>query len=110
MNFRLRMVLVVIGVVFCLIVAVSFEWPSVATVQRGFRGLAMVQVANLNTLENKVSANAPPLVSDKLDPSGQPASAVYQNVQVLKDVDSNEFLRLMSEITAWVAPQQGCAY
>jgi photosynthetic reaction center cytochrome c subunit len=32
------------------------------------------------------------------------------NVQVLKTLDSNEFLRLMNAITAWVAPKQGCAY
>jgi photosynthetic reaction center cytochrome c subunit len=35
---------------------------------------------------------------------------VYQNVQVLKDVDAGEFIRLMTEITEWVSPQQGCAY
>ena len=37
-------------------------------------------------------------------------SEVYANVQVLGDVDSDEFTRLMSAITEWVAPEQGCAY
>jgi photosynthetic reaction center cytochrome c subunit len=29
---------------------------------------------------------------------------------VLKDVDAGEFIRLMTDITNWVSPQQGCAY
>ena len=33
-----------------------------------------------------------------------------QNVQVLGDVDADEFTRLMSAITEWVSPEQGCAY
>jgi photosynthetic reaction center cytochrome c subunit len=35
---------------------------------------------------------------------------VYENVQVLTSVTEANFLRLMSAITLWVAPEQGCAY
>jgi photosynthetic reaction center cytochrome c subunit len=35
---------------------------------------------------------------------------VYQNVQVLGDLSVGEFTRLMVSMTAWVSPEQGCAY
>jgi photosynthetic reaction center cytochrome c subunit len=38
------------------------------------------------------------------------AGDVYQNVQVLGHVDEINFLRLMTAIQQWVAPDQGCEY
>jgi photosynthetic reaction center cytochrome c subunit len=38
------------------------------------------------------------------------ASEIYQNVQVLGDLTEDNFNRLMSAMTDWVAPEQGCAY
>jgi photosynthetic reaction center cytochrome c subunit len=35
---------------------------------------------------------------------------VYKNVQVLKNVSTGAFGRLMVSMTQWVAPQQGCGY
>ena len=44
-------------------------------------------------------------------PSGGPkAGEVYENVQVLGDLSVGEFTRLMTSITAWVSPEQGCNY
>ncbi len=40
---------------------------------------------------------------------GPKASAIYQNVHVLGEVNASEFARLMVNMTTWVAPDQGCA-
>jgi photosynthetic reaction center cytochrome c subunit len=56
------------------------------------------------------AANIVPAPEAAQDPSGQPSSGAYQNVKVLGKVDSSEFLRLMSAVTNWVAPAQGCTY
>ncbi len=101
-----------VGVVLMIGIAFTFERPPVETVQVGYRGLGQVQVYNvraLNSAKNK-ALNAVPEPEDKIDPAGTPSSKAYQNVQVLKDLDSNEFLRLMNAITKWVSPEQGCAY
>ena len=78
--------------------------------QKGFRGVAMQQIVNPRIEAALISLNQLPEAIDKVDPAGQKSSEVYQNVQVLGDVDANEFIRLMSAITAWVSPEQGCAY
>jgi photosynthetic reaction center cytochrome c subunit len=70
----------------------------------------MVQVYHPATVAASLALNQPPAPEDKQDPAGQPSSAVYSNVQVLKDLDANEFLRLMAAITNWVAPKEGCSY
>jgi photosynthetic reaction center cytochrome c subunit len=38
------------------------------------------------------------------------AGEVYENVQVLGHLTEDNFLRLMTNITEWVAPEQGCEY
>jgi photosynthetic reaction center cytochrome c subunit len=38
------------------------------------------------------------------------AGDVYENVQVLAGVTEDNFLRLMSAMSLWVAPDEGCAY
>ena len=43
-------------------------------------------------------------------PGAPKARDVYQNVQVLGDLSIGEFTRTMASITAWVSPEQGCAY
>ena len=84
--------------------------PVVQTEQLGFRGLAMGSVDTFKHLEAKRKANQAPELPERIPPGGGPASAEYQNVQVLKDVSVDEFVRLMAAITEWVAPEQGCAY
>lgn len=49
----------------------------------------------------------PPLIPEEGEAL---ASEVYQNVQVLGDLTEANFLRVMSAISLWVAPEQGCAY
>jgi len=109
MNFRLRMalafvVLLGVGLLF------TFEPPFTESVQSGYRGIGMEQIYNRVRLSNLEQANALPEEIPPTDPAGQPASATYQNVQVLGDLDANEFIRLMTAITAWVSPTQGCTY
>jgi len=87
----------------------TFRLPPTDTVQRGFRGTAMVQnfeprVIAAELVSNKLPATLPPVHA------GPPSSTVYQNVQVLGDLDVGAFTRLMASITTWVSPQQGCAY
>jgi photosynthetic reaction center cytochrome c subunit len=99
------------GVLFTLLIA-GCERPPVDTVQRGYRGTAMVEVYNPRTLANQSAINQAPADSPAIpsDPSGPKAGQVYQNVKVLGDLGVGEFTRLMVSITSWVAPQEGCTY
>jgi photosynthetic reaction center cytochrome c subunit len=110
MNFGIKMVLGLLAVAVIAVAVTSFQLPPAKQIQRGYRGLGIVEVFHPSTLRAQLASNSVPKPDDAIDPSGQPSSAVYQNIQVLKNVDSNEFLRLMTAVTAWVAPQQGCAY
>lgn len=92
------------------VVALTLQLPPIVTVQRGYRGLAIEQVINPRDLPAQVALNAVPPVVDPVSPDGTPSSEVYQNVQVLGDVDSAELTRLMQAMTEWVAPEQGCAF
>jgi photosynthetic reaction center cytochrome c subunit len=92
------------------LLALTFEHPPTETVQRGYRGLGMIEVYNPSLLARSVDLNRVPEAQPPEDPSGTKSSANYQNVQVLGDVDASEFLRLMAAITEWVAPEQGCTY
>lgn len=91
-------------------VAVLFtacERPPIETTQTGFRGTAMVDVANPRLPEPEIGYPA----ALPAAPAGGPrAGDVYQNVQVLGDLSVAEFTRLMTAITAWVSPEQGCNY
>jgi photosynthetic reaction center cytochrome c subunit len=88
----------------------SFQYPPVHSVQYGYRGVGMVEVNNPATERAKLAANQVPPPEDPQPPNGQPASAAFSNVQVLKDVDSAEFMRLMSAMSTWVAPKESCTY
>jgi photosynthetic reaction center cytochrome c subunit len=92
------------------VVFLTLELPPVVTHQNGYRGTAMEQVNTVRHVRAVEAANQPPAPIDPVDPDGTKSSEVYQNVQVLGDLDSAEFTRLMSAITEWVAPEQGCAY
>ncbi len=88
------------------------ERPPIDTVQRGYRGTAMVELYNPRTLAtqtalNKVPADTPYVAGSADEPK---AGKVYQNVKVLGDLGVGEFSRLMVSMTAWVSPAQGCTY
>ena len=86
------------------------ERPPVDTVQRGFRGTGMELVYNPRTAVTVAAANQAPPMTDPASPDGPKAKDIYKNVQVLGDLSVAEFARNMAAITAWVAPEQGCAY
>ena len=85
------------------------ERPPVGTVQRGSRGTSMTYLYNPRTMARQMEANAIPASVPYAGGVGPKAGAVYKNVQVLGDVDAGEFMRLMVNITNWVAPSEGCA-
>ena len=88
------------------------ERPPVETVQRGFRGTAVVQVYNPRTVASQVDVNTMPTLAPpaRVRKDGPTAGTTYQNVQVLGDLSLAEFGRTMNEISGWIAPQQSCAY
>jgi photosynthetic reaction center cytochrome c subunit len=109
MRFKITMLLAGFAVL-AVGLALTFQWPRIVTVQRGYRGVAMAQVINDSDAAAKQYANQLPEAIPALDPVGQPSSAVYANVKVLGDVDAADFIRIMNAMTSWVAPQQGCGY
>jgi len=108
-DLRLPILLGVLAVLTGLI-ALTFEKPFVTMSQWGYRGTGMAVVYNNKAIKASEVANLVPAAQDKVDKSGKKAREVYQNVQVLGDLDENEFNRLMAAITEWVSPEQGCAY
>jgi photosynthetic reaction center cytochrome c subunit len=60
----------------------------------------------IKAAKNELPAVIPPAPAD-----GPLASSVYQNIQVLKDLNVAQFTRVMLAITQWVAPpDQSCNY
>ncbi|GJD35854.1 photosynthetic reaction center cytochrome PufC [Methylobacterium aerolatum] len=84
--------------------------PPMANKQTGFRGTGMDLIRTKAGNEELAAANRAPAPADPADASGDKASAVYENVQVLGDLSAEQFNRVMVSITEWVAPQQGCTY
>lgn len=93
---------------------VTNNWsrPPVQSVQEGYRGLGMVQTTDLRQyLANASVDKLPPEIPEiPADTGGPTAGELYQNVKVLGDLSNAEFLRLMTAITAWVSPKEGCNY
>ena len=90
-----------------LLLTACWERPPIETTQVGYRGTAMVDVQNPRApMPEMAYPAAPPAASA----DGPRAGEVYQNVQVLGDLSVAEFTRLMTSITAWVSPEQGCNY
>jgi len=87
------------------------ERPPMDTVQGGYRGLAMEEVINPRLDALKAAKNALPAPLPAAPSAGPPATSVYQNIQVLKDLNVAQFARVMVAITQWVAPaDQSCNY
>ncbi len=105
----MRFVTACSGLVVAVLLA-GCERPPIDSVQRGYRGTGMAQVYNPRLLEAQVAVNTPPVDSPMVPPGGPPSSTVFKNVQVLGDLGVGEFTRLMTSMTAWVSPQQGCTY
>jgi photosynthetic reaction center cytochrome c subunit len=90
-----------------LLVGGCFERPPVDSEQLGYRGTGMVQITNprLTDVVPEIPVNVPMQAS-----AGPKAGEIYQNVQVLGDLSVAEFTGLMTAVTSWVAPEQGCNY
>ncbi|MGI4976914.1 MAG: photosynthetic reaction center cytochrome PufC [Janthinobacterium lividum] len=88
----------------------TFEGLPVTSIQLGFRGTDMISQYNPRTQRREVELNRLDEPQPEVEPSGEPSSKAYENVKVLGDVDSNEFLRLMAAYATWIAPTEGCAY
>jgi photosynthetic reaction center cytochrome c subunit len=87
------------------------ERPPVDTVQNGYRGLGMEQIINPRSDAVKAKKNTLPAVIPPAPVDGPLASSVYQNIQVLKDLNVAQFTRVMLAMTQWVAPpDQSCNY
>lgn len=86
------------------------EPPPVDTVQRGYRGTAMVELYHPANVQAAAALNAPPPMSPPASPDGPKASAVYKNVKVLGDLSVAQFAQTMVDMTNWVAPKQSCTY
>ncbi len=109
MTFGLRMTLA-----FCalgaLLLASTFEYRGKESTQQGFRGTGMVQITGVDRLREYAAANRIPEALPDMGSDGPTAGEVYENVQVLADMPDGEFIRLMTAITEWVSPVEGCAY
>ncbi|WP_158807573.1 photosynthetic reaction center cytochrome PufC [Beijerinckia sp. L45] len=111
MSFGVRFGALVAVIVGAFVIYASLERPgATSAVQEGYRGTGQDVIYHNTALAAAAAANQLPEEQPPVDAAGQKASEVYKNVQVLKDVDISEFNRLMASMTAWVAPQQGCAY
>jgi len=86
------------------------ERPPVDTEQQGFRGTGMVEVTNPRRFEDRAMRMRIPEPPAAVQETGRTAAEVYENVEVLGDLDEAQFNRFMVAITQWVAPEQGCAY
>ncbi len=87
------------------------ERPPVEAVQTGYRGIAMAEVINPRDDAAKYAKNQVPVSLPAAPADGPAASSVYQNIQVLKDLNVAQFTRVMLAITQWVAPpDQSCNY
>lgn len=109
-TFNARLLAALLGVIALIIVVGTFQHPPVDTVQRGYRGTGMVELFSPAHVAELQNANQLPPSTPRPEASGQKAGQAFENVQVLKDVDTSEFIRLMTDITTWVAPTQGCSY
>jgi photosynthetic reaction center cytochrome c subunit len=87
------------------------ERPPIQSVQTGYRGTGMLQVYNPRILNEQIPLHQPPGTPPvPASPDGPRAKDVLKNVQVLGDTGVAEFTNLMTAITAWVSPKEGCNY
>jgi photosynthetic reaction center cytochrome c subunit len=101
---------VILGAAAAAALLAGCERPPVESVQHGFRGTGMVELYNPRTLAVVEARNVAPAPTPPVPGGGPPAKQVFQNVQVLGDLEVGEFTRLMVAMTAWVSPEQGCNY
>lgn len=112
MKLALGFIGAVAGSLLLLAMMLTWERPPMASAQLGPRGLGMEQITNPRLAEKIKALNIAPESDAPAALSGVKVkdSPDYKNVQVLGDLDVEEFNRLMGAITNWVSPEQGCTY
>ena len=93
-----------------MIFGADWDLPPVDSTQLGYRGTGLVQISDREEQAALRLANVPPEPVYEPDPEGERAGDVYENVQVLGHLSTDQFNALMADITAWVSPEQGCTY
>ncbi len=81
-----------------------------ASFQLGHPGAGMEVVETKDRLAERVEANDVPPALPAASQDGVLSANAYKNVRVLGHISSGEFTRLMTAMTLWVSPNQGCAY
>jgi photosynthetic reaction center cytochrome c subunit len=100
----------VVGTLLVIPMMLQWERPPMESQQLGFRGLGMEQITNPRRAEMLAALNKAPVPQDPVDNDGvlvKNDTENYKNVQVLGDLDTAQFNRLMASITEWVAPTEG---
>ena len=110
LMFHARKKALLLGALLAAGLVAGCEFPPQESTQSGYRGTGMSQITNKAKAEAIAFANSIPEVQPEADETGPKASEVYQNVKVLGHLSEGQFLRVMSAMTEWVAPEQGCAY
>jgi photosynthetic reaction center cytochrome c subunit len=94
-----------------LTLVVGCDMPPMDSTQLGYRGTAMAEIDNPEDIALVEAANQAPAPLPIVPPApGPKAKDIYQNVQVLGELSVGEFVGLMTAITQWVAPDEGCTY
>lgn len=107
-----RAVVSVLGlVVAVLLLLVSVDaFLDITTIQQGYDGVGMELVYDKDQVEELKSNYDIPPALPAASSEGALASEAYENVQVLGNLTTGQFTRLMTAITQWVSPEQGCNY
>ncbi len=105
-------VLIVLASLLLIAFAFTIPWdrPPLDAEQIGYRGLAMERVVNPRKAAEARAAAGIPEIPEAVPAGGQPVSEIYENLQVLGDLNEEQFNRLMASITEWVSPEEGCEY
>ncbi len=93
----------------CLVAVLTFQRPPVTVISTGGPGIGMQLLYNPARLAQEIGVNQMPPMLPIID-AGPKAGSVYKNVQVLNNISTGAFGRIMVSMTQWVAPAQGCAY
>ncbi|TVQ34596.1 MAG: photosynthetic reaction center cytochrome c subunit [Geminicoccaceae bacterium] len=107
----------------------GWDRPPITAEQHGFRGVAMELVHNPRTVAREAPRHALPeelfpweeflefglpYYPDNVDEFAILAGDFYENVQILGHLTTEQFNRLMDQLTEWVSPEDagygGCAY
>lgn len=106
---------VVVGGLLTAAMLFTTDWdrPPIDSEQVGYRGTGMAILRN----PRKVAEAAPehavleePWELELPEEGEELAGDIYENVQVLGHLGDDQFNRLMTAITEWVSPEEGCTY